>query len=401
MRTVGYYLCRNSRSRHACRDVVRHHGAGPYRGIVAYFHVFHDTHMRANPHVIAYRGRRMFLAANVKKLADITIISNNGTRIDYDAYAMTDIQPVSYFYRPRYLHAIKARKPVMLKTGYDVKRIAQYFDEHKEVWADIDLSKIKVYYFTKQTDKRYFASRKSLDVSFTRDTIEKKVADTAIQKILLRHLENYGNDAEQAFSPDGIAEMNANIVQLNNGRPHQPIYKVRIYEQANKFAVGQTGNKASKFVEAAKGTNLFFAVYETTVTEKDGSRKIVRSFDTIPLNVVIERQKQGLPSVPDMNGNAPKFVLSPTDLVYVPTEEELRERRINMPLDRSRIYKMVSCTGRECLFVPVNVATSIVDKKEFSPLNKIGRALTGEMIKDVCLPIKVDRLGTVIEQPEF
>ena len=65
----------------------------------------------------------MFLAANVKKLADITIISNNGTRIDYDAYAMTDIQPVSYFYRPRYLHAIKARKPVMLKTGYDVKRI--------------------------------------------------------------------------------------------------------------------------------------------------------------------------------------------------------------------------------------------------------------------------------------
>lgn len=297
---------------------------------------------------------------------------------------------------------LKAKLRELLRLGYDVKRIAQYFDEHKEVWADIDLSKIKVYYFTKQTDKRYFASRKSLDVSFTRDTIEKKVADTAIQKILLRHLENYGDDAEQAFSPDGIAEMNANIVQLNNGRLHQPIYKVRIYEQANKFAVGQMGNKASKFVEAAKGTNLFFAVYETTVTEKDGSRKIVRSFDTIPLNVVIERQKQGLPSVPnDVNGNAPKFVLSPTDLVYVPTEEELRERRINMPLDKGRIYKMVSASKKQCYFLPVNVAVSIVDKYEYSALNKMERALTGEMIKDVCLPIKVDRLGTVTEQPEF
>ena len=50
---------------------------------------------------------------------------------------------------------------------------------------------------------------------------------------------------------------------LNNGNFHQPIYKVRTYEQADKFAVGQTGNKSTKFVEAAKGTNLFFAIYET------------------------------------------------------------------------------------------------------------------------------------------
>lgn len=51
--------------------------------------------------------------------------------------------------------------------------------------------------------------------------------------------------------------MNKNIISLNNGKWHQPIYKVRTYEQAEKFTVGQTGNKSEKFVEAAKGTNLF------------------------------------------------------------------------------------------------------------------------------------------------
>ncbi len=41
-------------------------------------------------------------------------------------------------------------------------------------------------------------------------------------------------------------------MSLNNGKFHQLIYKVRTYEQADKFAVGQTGNKSTKFVEAAK-----------------------------------------------------------------------------------------------------------------------------------------------------
>jgi CRISPR-associated endonuclease Csn1 len=35
----------------------------------------------------------------------------------------------------------------------------------------------------------------------------------------------YGK-AELAFSPDGIDEMNRNIKELNDGKEHQPIYKV-------------------------------------------------------------------------------------------------------------------------------------------------------------------------------
>ena len=56
---------------------------------------------------------------------------------------------------------------------------------------------------------------------------------------------------------------------------------------------------------------------------------------------------------------------------------------------------MVSCTGSQCHFVPVAVAKAIVDKVEFEKLNKMERALTGEMIKEVCVPLAVDRLGNV------
>lgn len=67
-----------------------------------------------------------------------------------------------------------------------------------------------------------------------------------------------------------------------------------------------------------------------------------------------------------------------------------------LPIQKDRIYKMVSCTGNQCFFIKSNVANTIIDKYEFSPLNKMERAITGEMIKETCIPIKTDRLGNII-----
>lgn len=286
----------------------------------------------------------------------------------------------------------------LLKAGLDVKKIKQYFEENKDVWSDINLSKIEVYYFTKDTKDRFFATRKPIDTSFDEKKIKEAVTDSGIQHILLRHLMTKDNDPEMAFSADGIDEMNRNIIQLNNGKKHQPILKVRVYEKAEKFAVGEIGNKSSKFVEADKGTNLFFAVYETEVLNEETNRITKkRSYATIPLNVVIERQKQGLPSVPkDKNGNEPIFVLSPNDLVYLPTKEDLASGKINQPIDRRRIYKFVSCTGNEAHFIPNTIATPILQTKELGSNNKSQKAWSNEMIKEICIPIKVDRLGTII-----
>src|SRR5690606_33063475 len=116
------------------------------------------------------------------------------------------------------------------------------------------------------------------------------ITDTGIQKILKNYLKSKGGNPELAFSPEGIEDLNKNITQYNDGKPHQPIYKARIFELGSKFPLGQKGNKKTKYVESAKGTNLYFAVYQ----DENGKR----SFETIPLNIVIERQKQALNSVP-------------------------------------------------------------------------------------------------------
>ncbi len=294
----------------------------------------------------------------------------------------------------------------------------------KDIKQEIGLSKIKVYYFTNETNDRYFATRKPLDTSFDSKKI-KTVTDTGIQRILADHLktkdtkDKKGNIIEHpeiAFSPDGIDEMNKNIVELNNGKFHQPILKVRVYEKADKFAVGQIGNKKVKFVEAAKGTNLFFAVFE-----KDGKR----SYLTIPLNVMIDCQKkygnlwkQNIESYLKEKELAEKdvqllFILSPNDLVYLPTEQNLEKK--DQSMNKERIYKFVDCSGSIANFVPSDIAQAIFsmtkdDQNEnfkgyrYGIQNEIGvgsrpsksqNAITGEMIKETCIPIKVDRLGNI------
>lgn len=285
----------------------------------------------------------------------------------------------------------------LIAQGYDEKQIKKYFSTEKDIWADINLQKIEVYYYTNDTPYNYYATRTALGDWLDEKSIREKVTDTGIQKILLAHLAQYNGDAKEAFSADGIEKMNQNIVALNGGVPHKPIYKVRKYEKANKFAVGETGSKAKKYVEAADGTNLFFAIY----VMKDNEGKEVRLYATIPLKVIIDCQKQNkqewkplLDQWVHENNIVPanatlKYILSPGDLVYVPKEE-------GVDLDKTRIYKMVSSTGVSCFFIPDAMASPIINKVEFSPLNKMERALTGEMIKEICVPIHIDRLGNII-----
>lgn len=299
---------------------------------------------------------------------------------------------------------LKKKLIELIANGYDIKKTREYFENNKDVWADVDLSKIVVFYYSKDTKDKYFATRFMSDLVtyFTgvKDydkAVEKinNVTDSGIRKILINHLKSKDNNPETAFSADGIDEMNANIVSLNDGKMHKPIYKIRRYEKADKFAVGQTGNKPKKFVEAAKGTNLFFAVYENEITDKNtGESKKVRSYATIPLNVVIDRQKKGLPSVPDdENGNQPIFVLSPNDLVYVPN---CYSNDNNTYIDNNNILKIVSFTGGRLYAVPYSLANVIVDKMEFTQLNKFEFMDDKRSVKEYCVPLNVNRLGEIL-----
>ncbi|MDR1896172.1 MAG: type II CRISPR RNA-guided endonuclease Cas9 [Prevotellaceae bacterium] len=273
---------------------------------------------------------------------------------------------------------------------FDPDKINKYFKDRKYLYGKTDISKVDMYYF--ETENA--AVRKLLDTSFTEKVIKESVTDSGIQKILLNYLATKDNKPELAFSPEGIEEMNQNITAFNDGKPHQPIRKVRVYETiGNKFPVGYTGNKKAKYVEAAKGTNLFFAIY----ADDKGNR----SYETIPLNVVVERQKQGLNTIPERNekGYELLFHLSPNDLVYVPTEEELisgaKYRIEDIRVDR--IYKMVSCTGNQCFFIPNNISSSIVQTIELGANNKSEKSWDGIMIKQVCTKTLVNREGKIIK----
>lgn len=266
--------------------------------------------------------------------------------------------------------------------GKDDKRIISIL---KNTYGD-KVKKVRIYYFTNDSNEPLVAIRKQLDASFDRKKINTSVSDAGVRKILLNHLAANSDNPQIAFSPEGISSMNENIITLNDGKPHQPIYKVRYSEPLGlKFQIGTKG----KFVEAAKGTNLYFAIYKSFSGE--------RSYQTIPLNMVIERLKQGLPPVPeqDEKGNILLFTLSPNDFVYVPTSDELESGIISEPIDNSRIYKMVSANKFQCFFVPYNIASPIEQTTELGSNNKAEKAWTEEMIKSICIPIKIDRLGNI------
>jgi len=259
---------------------------------------------------------------------------------------------------------------------------------HKDtVYGIISLDRIKV-----PKDKILTATRKNLDTSFDLKRIE-TITDTGIQKILKNCLTSRGNNPEVAFSPEGIDDMNKNIFKFNDGINHKPILKVRVFELGSRFPVGIKGNKNNKYVEAAKGTNLFFGIYQ----DEQGKR----NYESIPLNIVIERQKQGLTSVPEKNekGDSLLFHLSPNDLIYVPKEEEKENKNLNnfSSFAKECIYKIVSFTGKRLYAIQNRIAAPIVDKVEFTQLNKLEFTPEKISIKEVCIKLKVDRLGNIIE----
>lgn len=291
---------------------------------------------------------------------------------------------------------IRSKVKELIGLNYDKKLIQKYFKDHNNLLNDKDVSKVEVRFW----DKENVASRVIVNDTFDSARIA-TITDTGIQKIMLRQLQKFDEEKggkliehpELAFSPDGIDEMNKNLVVLNGGKDHKPIFKVRTYEsKGNKFVVGNTGNKKAKYVEAAKGTNLFFAVY----ADENGKR----NYETIPLNVVIERLTQKLLPVPEKNeaGFHLQFHLSPNDLVFISdrSDETANMGSASHSINQAhRIYKIVSFTGARLSALPHTVAKSIVDKVEFTQLNKLEFTFDRLSIKDTCMKLTCDRLGNV------
>ena len=313
---------------------------------------------------------------------------------------------------------LKKKIKELIRAHFNEKQLQAYFKDYAYEWKGYDFKKVEVFYYTDEKEKMV-ATRFCNDLvsifsgKNKKQDIEKVIAqitDTGIQKILTNHLNVNLTNIEYAFSAEGLEKLNENIALYNNGKQHKPIYKVRLFQpKGNKFVIGTTGNNNKKYVVADSGTNLFFAVYQTS----EGNRK----YKTVPLEEVITRMKQKTSIVnrSDEEGNPLLFYISPNDLVYLPTPDEIADGHSQFDnIDVKRIYRFIDSSGTTANFVQASIADVIYhlkkDQAELfcngdiiqdelgkgSPQSKNQRAITGEIVKDFCVPLTVNRLGEII-----
>ncbi len=318
--------------------------------------------------------------------------------------------------------------------GYTDKQIVEYLEKNKDIWSEAADGKIEVYYYTKDTGDRYFATRYNNEVTTylgstkdENDAIDKikKITDTGIQKILLHHLQKEGHNPQIAFSPEGVERMNAIIQELNDGKKHQPIKKVRVWTKGQKFNLSDKGPKASKYYNGDEGKNIHFVIFT-----KNNSTE--RHFFIVELQVAVECQKKygtqwrenlevflkeyGKDIEHNKNGLIPEeatiqIVLSAGDLVYVPSPDEKSSSPNSYNIYRIRSFDFDENleTGKYSVVfycIPISIAKVLPKngltrkgetkiETEFGSIDKTQKDIYGRLLREVCIPIQVDRLGNI------
>ncbi|OAH66014.1 hypothetical protein AXA65_18085 [Chryseobacterium sp. FP211-J200] len=254
---------------------------------------------------------------------------------------------------------------------------------------------------------------------------------------------------EIAFTPDAIEEMNKphNILKLNEGKSHKPILKVKITRGfGNQRALNEENAdsvKSKQYIVNDAGSNLYLGFYERVYQDDDGNKVRDRKFKDIGLMELIETLKQDkskrlnpLPTIvyDEKSDNAEyywKFTLSPLDLVYVPTAEEIDNPSEvdfnNLSKEQvERIYKYVDGSVDVANFVPystskpiwrfhgksnkdifkelnesnkINISEKELIQNEFglgSQQNKHQNMIDGKtQVKKICWKLEIDRLGNI------
>jgi len=249
----------------------------------------------------------------------------------------------------------------------------------------------------------YKAKRVPLDSSFNHKKIDKipYSATSRIPTLLHNHLREYekrGLGSSEAFSNEGL-EL---LAKKNN---NMPITTVTILdgELKDEHFDNLFGNK---YMESDAGSIAYFIIYENETTKE---RTDMYSLST---HKAIERIIQGKPIAEEREGYK-TIILSPNDLVYVPTENEWNrikagEKNVidwsNTKAISERIYKMVKCTGKQCYFIPANISKLIIPYDSDNKIGEIESQNCSEntifdeekiSIKQNCIKLTVDRLGNI------
>lgn len=321
-------------------------------------------------------------------------------------------------------------KEVIDKTGVPITEKAELLNElkkylNKNQLTDLTGKKFETIKVAKFTE--YAAKRVALDKTFNHKKINKipyaKFGKSTLGNLLHQHLdspeyrENGRPSPALAFSQEGLEALSK--------KAGRPINKISIIEKPKD---PESKKFHGRFVETDKGSNAYFIIYENISTKK----RVIDKNASIPTHKAIEYLVTKRPLAEDRNGYK-KIILSPGDLVYVPTEEESKKIQEGFSITEvinlknqdniiDRIYQVRKFSGNICYFLKSNIAALILpyadneddegDEETVEPesqntqRNKVGEFGSQNLseysidekpikIKEVCIKLSVDRLGNI------
>lgn len=244
-------------------------------------------------------------------------------------------------------------------------------------WGLVDENKVSLRI---NLEEKFRDAKTAADKKSVWEKIVDNCNDNVVKFILNRHLLNNGSDLTEAFSPNGIDEMNAIIKRDGNaltpkGKPHKAIKCFHIVEDKGAgFVVSKTKYKPTKVTYTAKGGNLKLAVF------LDNKGKWGRK--TITIRDMMNSFEIKIPNL--------LFEVRPDDLIYWPEEAKQNEIPTLETIDLKRVFKVRKFNeekNRTRIYVdPVNISMELLKKKECEIEIKAGQKF---------YPLTSDRLGNI------
>jgi CRISPR-associated endonuclease Csn1 len=238
----------------------------------------------------------------------------------------------------------------------------------------------------------------------------KRISNKVIRDDLFEHLykDKYDGKINEAFSPEGLIDLNTERVKVGK----HPIYTVRIIEEGLlEESIGKIPlYSLERKLIIEKGENYCATIYENQETKE-------RKFDVISFIEAVQLKTSGKDPYKTEKGLEFEkigfkrlFSLKKDELVYIPLSDENIYNINWKDKDKlfDRIYRVVKFSGNRFYFQPHNFSKEITlhkgkvkSAKEY--IGEFGKGTNGTeffedskmSIKNVCIKLKVDRLGNI------
>lgn len=241
-------------------------------------------------------------------------------------------------------------------------------------------------------DKQSLITKSGIKVSET-----KKMS--AFNLLFLYHILEYNNNPKDAFGAEGLDLLNKKAKE--NACIGKEIKSVtRLDGEVDREDMFNGG-----FYETDKGAMAYFVMYENEISkERIG-------YTSIPTHKAVEKIIKRKP-IAEYKEGYKKIILSPGDLVYIPTKEE--QEKIISGVSSNEIivvkgkkhlekgtYRVAKFSKKQCYFIKANISTLVIPysaeikKGEFGSQNYQELNDEGIKLANVCIKLKVDRLGNI------